>query len=203
MQLIERLESRKLFASFTAASVADLIADISAANAAGGSNTISLAAGSTFKLTDINSATGLPAIAAGDELTIIGNGDIIQRSTTKGTPAFGLIEVKAGGSLTLINLTLSRGLAYSAGGAIRSAGVLSLSGVTIQNCIAQGSLGFGASGGAIFSTGALAISDSTIQNNQALGGNGIPGDGGFNWPGPGGPAYGGAVYIGGSVTVNS
>src|SRR5437868_1873334 len=77
MQLIEQLESRRLLASFTAASVADLIADINAANAAGGSNTINLAAGSTFKLTAVDNnnygPNGLPVIASGDNLTILGN----------------------------------------------------------------------------------------------------------------------------------
>jgi hypothetical protein len=32
-------------------------------------------------------ATGLPVIAANDNLTIIGNGDLIERSAAKGTPA--------------------------------------------------------------------------------------------------------------------
>src|SRR4051795_3866573 len=42
MRNVEPLESRRLLASFTASSVTDLIADINAANAAGGTNTITL-----------------------------------------------------------------------------------------------------------------------------------------------------------------
>jgi hypothetical protein len=41
---LEQLEDRTLLANFTAATVADLIADIHAANLQGGSNTISLVA---------------------------------------------------------------------------------------------------------------------------------------------------------------
>jgi hypothetical protein len=44
--------------NFTAASVSDLIADINAANLAGGSNTITLVAGTTFTLTEVNNFTG-------------------------------------------------------------------------------------------------------------------------------------------------
>src|SRR5579875_1002994 len=48
---LEKLEDRTLPSNYTAASVSDLIADINAANAAGGSNTIVLAANTTFDLT--------------------------------------------------------------------------------------------------------------------------------------------------------
>src|ERR1043165_6063414 len=100
MQHIEQLETRRLLASFTASSVAELIADINTANAAGGSNTITLAAGSTFKLASVDNnadgANGLPLIAAGDTLTIFGNGATIQRNTSRGPPAFRLFDVAAG-----------------------------------------------------------------------------------------------------------
>jgi hypothetical protein len=48
---LETLEERTLPSGYTAASVAALIADLNAANAAGGSNTITLAANTTFDLT--------------------------------------------------------------------------------------------------------------------------------------------------------
>src|SRR3954466_6479674 len=147
MQPIEQLESRCLLSSFTAASVAELIADISAANAAGGSNTITLAAGTTFNLNAVDNNAfgpdGLPAIASGDDLTILGNGDTIQRSTGKSTPAFRLFTSATGGSLTLNDLTLSNGLAIGfspSGGAILNLGTLSLNHVTVQDSIAQGPL---------------------------------------------------------------
>ncbi len=73
---------------------ADLIADISLANATPGANTITLAAATTapYILTAVDNttdgATGLPLIAANDNLTIAGYGDTIERSTASGTPAF-------------------------------------------------------------------------------------------------------------------
>jgi hypothetical protein len=138
-------------------------------------------------------------------LTIIGNGDTIQRSTAKGTPAFRLFDV-AGASLTLQNLTLQGGLAvhpsYSLsypearGGAIYSQGVLTLSGVTVQNNTAQGEPGGAAAGGGIWSAGSLVVEHSVIRNNQAVGGNG-----GADF-GPGGWATGGGLYIfGGTASL--
>src|SRR6516164_3599028 len=76
--ILEQLEDRTLPSSFTAATVSDLIADINAANAAGGSNTITLDPKTTFTLTQVNNTTaygsnGVPVIAANDNLTIVGN----------------------------------------------------------------------------------------------------------------------------------
>src|SRR5262249_41833840 len=135
--------------NFTASSVSELIADINAANWTGGSNTITLVAGKTFTLTAVDNttdgATGLPVIAANDNLTILGNGDTIQRGTAQGTPAFRLFDVAVGASLTLENLTLQGGLAVdiaAKGGAVYNRGALGLHGVTIQNNTVQGSEGF-------------------------------------------------------------
>jgi parallel beta-helix repeat protein len=176
---LERLEDRHLPSSYTAATVSDLIADINAANLAGGSNTIALAAGTTFSLTAADNttdgATGLPVIAANDNLSIAGNGDTIERNNNSKTNNFRLFDVAAGAALTLANLTLQGGLAYgfvggaeTAGGAIFNQGSLALNGVTVQNNIAQGS---SAAGGAICSSGSLTLQGCTVQNNQALGNN--------------------------------
>src|SRR5882672_2573853 len=172
MRHVEQLETRCLLSSFTASSVAELVADINAANAAGGSNTITLAAGTTFKLNAVADnafgPTGLPVITAGDDLTILGNADTIQRSTGTGTPMFRLFDVATGGSLALNNLTLSNGLAVNSvspyylspqGGAIRSEGTLSLNHVTVLNCTAQGQFGDSAYGGGIYSSGVLTVAD--------------------------------------------
>ena len=89
---LEALEGRTLPSSYSAASVSALIADINAANTAGGANTINLTAPTTspYVLTAVNNTTdgttGLPVIAANDNLTILGNGDTIERSTAAGTP---------------------------------------------------------------------------------------------------------------------
>jgi hypothetical protein len=219
---LERLEDRTVPSSFTAASVSDLIADINAANATGGSNTIALVAGKTFTMTAVDNttdgATGLPVIASGDNLTIVGNGDIIERSTVTGTPLFRLLDVADAASLSLSNLTLQGGVAvtsnfpvpgvptsfYSlaAGGAIFNQGSLSFGGVSVQNnsAMGQGSGGQGsvAVGGGIYSTGSLMVNASIIQNNQAVGGDSTLA--GAN----GGPAQGGGVYQrGGAVSLTN
>jgi hypothetical protein len=205
MRHVEPMEPRRLLAAFTASSVAELIADINAANAAGGSNTITLTAGSTFKLNAVDNTTwtdgpnGLPVIAAGNDLTIVGNGDAIQRSTATGTPAFRLFDVSAGGSLSLNNLSLSRGLESAVyldtarGGAVLSLGTLSLNGVTVQGCIAQGQPNKAAYGGGIYSGGVLTVANSSIQNNQALGGDGSTLA--SYYPQSGASAGGGGLYV--------
>jgi hypothetical protein len=206
---LEALEDRTVLSSYNASSVRDLINDIKAADKAGGSNTIVLTAPVTtpYVLTAVdnttNGANGLPAIASskGVNLTIVGNGDIIERSTAAGTPAFRLFDLAAGSSLTLQNLTLENGLAFGSGtaadgGAIYNQGTLNLTGVTVQNNTAQGSngangviteptnkqsgsqningqAGADAAGGGIWSSGSVTLqSGTTLQGNSADGGNG-------------------------------
>ena len=211
MHPLEPLETRRLLASFTAGSVADLIADINAANVAGGANTITLTAGTTFKVSlvynDTQGPTGLPAVATGNSLTIAGNGDIIQRSGGASTPAFRLFAVANGGSLSLNDLTVSGGLVTgssgASGGGIFSQGTLSLTRVMVQNCAARAVPGAAAFGGGVYAQGALAVADSTIQNNQAVGGAGWS-DPWFAHPG--GYANGGGLYFvgaGGATVTNS
>src|SRR6516164_3201192 len=143
--ILEPLEDRTALSNFNALTVSDLIADINAANLAGGTNTIVLTAPTTspYVLTAVDNTTdgptGLPVISGGgmkvaaDNLTIIGNGDTIERSTASGTPAFRLFDVAKGGSLALENLTLQNGLAFGSGisaegGAIYNQGTLVVSG---------------------------------------------------------------------------
>src|SRR5262249_36672681 len=113
--VLELLEDRTVLSNYTAATVAQLIADINAANLAGGSNTIKLAAHTDFTLSAVDNTTdgptGLPVIAAGNNLTINGKGDALARSADLGTPAFRLFDVASGASLTLKDLTLANGLA--------------------------------------------------------------------------------------------
>jgi hypothetical protein len=219
MRPIELLETRRLLTSFTASSVTELIADINAANAAGGANTIALAPGTSFKLSaadnQTHGPTGLPVIAAGNDLTVVGAGNTIERGTAKGTPTFRLFDVAPGASLALRDLTLSGGVSldsYGAGGGIYSLGTVSLNRVTVQNCVAQATSVNGAGyGGGVFSGGAsavLAVTDSTFRGNQAIGNNGYQITSSFQATG-GGSAFGGGVYAYGSsatftnVTVDS
>jgi hypothetical protein len=194
---LEALEDRTLPATYYAATASDLIADIKAANQHAGSNTIVLTAPTTspYILTAVNNTTdgptGLPVIKKGDNLTIVGNGDTIERSTASGTPAFRLFDVASGALLTLDTVTLQNGLEVGSGtsaegGAIYNQGTLVLSGATVGNNEVEGSNGANATnvtknggagqdaaGGGIWSSGALTLENGTlIQNNTALGGNG-------------------------------
>jgi hypothetical protein len=237
---LEQLEDRTLPSSYTAASVSDLIADITAANKYGGSNTIVLTAPTTspYVLTSPSGnnqggSTGLPAINNGDNLTIVGNGAIIERSTASGTQAFRLFNVASGGALTLEKLTLENGRAFGSGagaqgGAIYNQGTLLLDGVTVQSNVAQGTSGAAgtgshrsggdgqeAAGGGIWSSGTLTLQNGTaVQNNQTLGGNGGDGANSLRGPyeskgseGPGGngaEAFGGGIYVaGGTLSLTS
>ena len=136
--VLEPLEARALLASYSAANVSSLIADITAANTAGGANTITLTAPTTspYALTTWNNDTsatgynGLPVIAANDNLTIVGDGDTIDRHSLF---SFRLFDVAPAASLTLQNSTLKGGSAGADGGAIYNQGALTMNGVTVQN----------------------------------------------------------------------
>jgi hypothetical protein len=211
---LELLEDRNLPSSYTAATTSALIADINAANKAGGTNTITLAANTTFDLTAVNNTTdgasGLPVISSkkgGDNLTIIGNGDTIERSTAAGTPAFRLLDVATGNSLTLQNVTLQNGLAQgsgygSDGAAIFNQGTVTVSGSTLSNNSAAWE------GGGIFNflNGTLTVSGSTLSGNTAYIGGGIYNLGTLTVSGStlsGNSAYnaGGIYTSGGTATI--
>src|SRR5262245_8105862 len=216
---LEALEDRSVPTTFFAATASALIADINAANKAGGTNTIILSStpgGGPYALTAVNNtqdgANGLPVIAGGgrkvaaDHLTIVGNGNIIERGS--GAPAFRLFDVASGGSLTLQDVTLANGLAYGAGsaaqgGAVRSQGTLILSDVTVtdnealglsyqNNKGSKGSSSGDAAGGGIWSSGAPTVeSYSLIQFNTVIGAGAGSGDGG------------GIAIAGGTATIDS
>ncbi len=186
---VERLEDRSLPSAYTAASVSDLIADINAANTAGGTNTITLTAPTTspYVLT-----AGQLALAANDDLTIVGNGDTIEAQQPLKGLSFRLLDVASGASLTLENLTLERGRAIDGaeGGAIDNGGTLVLNGVTVQDNVVE--LNGTAEGGAIYNQGTLVLNGATVQGNVA---EGVPGEEDTN-------AAGGGIYSsGGSVTL--
>jgi hypothetical protein len=183
---VERLEDRTTPSSYSAATVSELIAAIDAANVNAEADTIVLASGKAFTLT----GASLPTITAPEDLTIQGNGGVIERSAAGATPAFRLFNVAAGASLTLENLTLQGGWGNS-GGAIFNQGALTLAGVTVQNNFAWGA------GGGIFSNGSLTLANTKIQYNQAVGFDGDDYTGGN-----GGNAAGGGVYVaGGTATL--
>jgi hypothetical protein len=197
----------------TAANVSQLVADIAAANKAGGTNTITLTVNTTFDLTAINNTTnganGLPVIGGKQavNLTIIGNSDTIERSTAAGMPAFRLLDVAKGSSLTLDFVTLQNGLAQGSGaaadgGAVYNQGTLTLSGAIVVGNTAQGAdgktgkAGADAAGGGIWSNGSITVENAAISNNSAVGGNsGIK----ISYSAPGGNAFGGGLDIAGGT----
>lgn len=163
--------------------------DCTSGNVAG-PDIISLPNNGAFTLTEAHNtqfgATGLPVITS--SMTIEGHGSTILRSTTANTPAFRILAVDPGVSLTLRNTTLSNGwLSESSqsykGGGILSYGSLTLAGVTITGNKIDN---MDARGGGVFAAGPLTLTDSTISNSRASGEY-------F--------ARGGGLYIGGSSSA--
>ena len=104
----ESLESLEIPATYYPATAAELIFAVAAANDS--ADTIVMTAGATYTLTAANNATfgptGLPVIESGGwSLTIVGNAATIERSAAANTPAFRLVAVESGATLTAENLT--------------------------------------------------------------------------------------------------
>jgi hypothetical protein len=143
-----------------------LAAAITAANGTG-SAVLSLPANCTYNVaTPATAADGLPIIT-GSVTLAGGQGTEIRRV---GAAAFRLLEVAAGGTLTLNSVSVTRGRTAALGGGILNAGTL---------IIDQGTLSgnTGSNGGAVSnSAGATArISDTLISGNTttSVGGGGI------------------------------
>jgi predicted outer membrane repeat protein len=131
----------------------------------------------------------LPVIAANNNLTIVGNGDTIQR---KSSAAFRFFEVAGGASLALNDVTLQNG---SVGG-IYNAGTLTVSNATISGnsggpaienhgtlTVSNTTIKFN-SGGGIFNAGTATVQSSTLSNNST----------GY---------FGGGIYNAGTLTVSA
>lgn len=135
-----------------------------------GADTIELAAGAIYTLTaahnDIDDGNGLPLVSS--DITIAGNGSTITRDTAPDTPAFRLIFVVSGASLTLSDLTLTNGAANSdgtglGGGGIHSAGSLALNNVEVLRNASE------TSGGGVSNRGGTVLVDSSeISQNKAV-----------------------------------
>jgi parallel beta-helix repeat protein len=111
------------------------------------------------------SYTGLPVITS--PITIEGKGKIVRK---KSAPDFRLMAVGSAGSLTLNNVTLSRGRTGANGGGIYNNGILTLEGSTVSGNSAAGV------GGGIYNSGvnrSVTITNSTISNNYGYYGGGI------------------------------
>ncbi len=176
-------------------STAFLITAINDANATPAmEDTIDLSPGCIYELTAVDNftdgANGLPSVDT--SIVINGNGATIRRSYASGIPAFRIFHVSNIGMLTLKDLTISNGLAYTAttgttsngaGGGIYTNNRISLYGVVVDDNHAK-------LGGGIYNTKAngMTISSSTFQYNGADVEN-TPGE------------RGGAIYNLSSVTI--
>jgi hypothetical protein len=172
---VEALEDRMVPSTFYAATASDVIADINAANKAGGANTIVLTAPTTSPY-----VMHAPVIAAGDALTIeTGNGSANPGygDTIDGGKTWRLFDVAQGASLTLENVTLVNGLVLiggkwgtqnaALGGAIYNQGTLVLSQTMFaNNSVDCNGRAHRAAGGAIWSNGSL-----TVENSCGFSGN--------------------------------
>ena len=181
---------------------------IIAANNTAGADTIVLSA-STYTISTPNNywygPTGLPPITS--DITIEGNGAIIERSSLGGTPSFRLFFVMgsfhtggtgkvavSAGNLTLRRLTLRNGLARGGNG-----GRGKSSGSEWAGC---GGGGLGA-GGAIFNQGQLTLDSCLVVGNSATGGSGGVRNASISSPvGGGGGGMGGNGTDGGSAGIS-
>lgn len=190
--VIDALEPRRLLSSYLVTTLADsgdgsLRAEVAAANADGGPDTITFQSGlhGIIELTTVGDyGFGPAALLVTGTMSIDGNnggsGITIEPTGTE----MRIFDVSSTGDLTLNALTLSGGNARGGNGGSAGGG---------------GGGGGAGLGGAIFNAGTLTITSSTFTNNQANGGSGGTGTGGANgYVGAGGGGMGGD---GGSSTV--
>ncbi|MBK8033334.1 MAG: DUF11 domain-containing protein [Chloroflexi bacterium] len=158
-------------ATFTVSTAAELIAAITAANSNNQDDTITLSANIALtSATDFtDGVNGLPSILAdgGNSLTIEGAGFTITRS---GAATFRLMHIASGAEVYINHLTMTNGLATGGGlgtlgGAIYTAGALTIADSTFSNNVATSTSGLGA---AIFVNRAnLNVARSVFSANQA------------------------------------
>jgi hypothetical protein len=199
---LERLEDRTVPATLTVANTNDsgpgsLRAEVAAAQWGDTVEFSPSIAGQTITLTS-------GEITVPDHLTIDGqNNDI----TINGNNNSRIFEVANpdGGYDYINNLTLENGEVSDAdGGAIQvdTGGGLSMSNVTIENCVALDNDGTGGNGGAIENDGSLALqlNNCTLTNNLASGNGGAIDSNGTQYSGTGGLNVTGGSLIGNSTT---
>src|SRR5450759_2255420 len=124
-----------------------------------GANTITFSVNGPILL-----GSQLPTITDAAGLTIDGTGQTV---TISGNNAVRVMQVGAGASLTLNNLTIANGIA-AGGGGIFNNGTATITNSTFSGNSAAGSFG----AGIYTNSGTLTITNSTISGNSATGGFG-------------------------------
>ncbi|HMQ05498.1 MAG TPA: choice-of-anchor Q domain-containing protein [Pyrinomonadaceae bacterium] len=156
--------------------VAGLIAAVNAANSSPGPDVINLVSGSTYTLnapagTDgFRGAFGLPSITS--QIIVNGNGAVIERSTTEGTPDFRVIDIFSG-DLTLNQVTVRGGKASVQAGGLQGYGggilnnnnsrLVLMSSTVTDNTASDG-------GGVTNRCSDLKVENSTISHNTSTSG---------------------------------
>jgi hypothetical protein len=209
---VESLEERQLLSTFNVANgdvwgPNGLVNAILLANNDSGPDTINLATNGSYTLTgaatqDSLGFNGLPPIGPGTSaahtLTIEGNGATILRSGVKGTPAFRLLFVDTGATVTIQDLVLENGVStFGGGGAIRNlGGNVTLINDHIDFCSNDKSVTGGPTygGGILSDYGSLTMQGVIMDGNQAIAGSGNAA----------GSAHGGALFSDNStVTISN
>jgi hypothetical protein len=143
-------------------------------------------------------------LTIGKSMTITGRGEgqtIVQSNANPDTATYRVLEVSAGNTVTLSNMTIRNGKTADGasgsdgddGGGILNAGTLTIEDCTISNNYTgdggDGGMmgGSGGSGAGLYSTGSMTISESTLTSNTT--GDGGNGDEMGGWGGSGAGLY--------------
>jgi hypothetical protein len=173
---VEGLESRQTPTTLTVLSPGDsgpgsLRQAIADANTLAGDDRIVFDPGVSGAITLLSA---LPELSSNIDIEGPGAGVLtVQRSAAAGTPAFRILSVPQGATVTVAGLTVANGLALDQGGAILNLGTLTVRDSTFDgNSVSSESenvfAGALASGGALAngSGGVLSVSHSTFRDNS-------------------------------------
>ena len=149
----------------------DLVAAIASANATAEDDTILLTTpGCVYTLTAPENATdggnGLPVVAnaaSAGRLTIEGSSATLARDSD--AASFRLLQVAAGGELTLRGLTLTGG-ETGGDGPGEDGGARNLGTLTVHRCSVTDNAA-SSSGGGLYNRGTLRVLDSTVAHNES------------------------------------
>jgi hypothetical protein len=151
-------------------------------------------------------------LTIGKSMTITGRGEgqtIVQSNANPDTATYRVIEISAGNTVTLSNMTIRNGKTADGasgsdgddGGGILNAGTLTIENCTISNNYTgdggDGGMmgGSGGNGAGLYNTGSMTISESTFTSNTT--GDGGNGDDMGGWGG-----NGAGFYSTGSMTIS-
>jgi hypothetical protein len=167
-------------------SISALVTAINTANS-GGPSTLVLAGNCTYGiLIPATAADGLPLITG--HVSLVGGTNTVIRRSPAALTSFRVLDVAAGGSLRVSNLSIRNGKTAGLGGGIQNAGTLWVSKVTfsgnsagnggalanssgatatLDNATMAENTTTGVGGGGIINSGTLTLSESSLSDNHA------------------------------------